>query len=73
MTDQRPLWFRENADEILFRQGTEFNADREAPLELWNEIGRFGHMEGPGGDKEDVICYDRAMFCVDGAAFYDGE
>ena len=73
LPDQRAFRFRQDTDQIVFGQGAEFDADRKSPLELGNQIGRLRHMKGPGGDEEDMIRHDRAMFGGDGAAFHDGE
>src|SRR5215510_4303977 len=55
LPDQRVPGFRQDADEILARQGVELDADGEAPLQLRDEIRRLGHVKRAGRDEQDVI------------------
>src|SRR5437762_2752923 len=58
LPEQRVLRFRQDADEILARQGVQLDPDREASLELRDQVRRLGDMEGAGGDEEDVVRAD---------------
>ena len=43
----------------------QLHADGKAALQLRDEVGRLGDVEGPGGDEEDVVGAHRArMFGV---------
>src|SRR5690606_29867539 len=53
---------REDAAEVLLGQRTQLDADRQAALQLGQEVGRLGDVEGAGGDEEDVIRLDRPVF-----------
>src|SRR5207244_4570452 len=46
LRDQRVLRFRQDADEILARQGVELDADRKASLELRDEVRGLRDVEG---------------------------
>ena len=48
-------------------------ADREAALQLRNEVAGLRYVEGAGSDEEDVVGGDHAVLGVDGCAFDDGE
>ena len=49
----------------------ELDADRKAPLQLGNQIGRLRHVERAGGDEQDVIGAHHAVARVDRRAFDD--
>src|SRR6266481_858500 len=53
--------FAQNADKIAPRQGLELDPDREAALELGDEIRGFRHVKGAGGDEQDVVRPDHAV------------
>src|SRR5713226_749019 len=55
LPDQRVLRVRQNADEILARQGVELHADGKPALQLRDQIGGLGDVEGAGGDEQDVV------------------
>src|SRR5207249_1460148 len=51
----------------------ELDADREAPLQLRDEIGWLGDMERAGRDEQDVVGPHHAVLRVHGRAFDDRE
>src|SRR6267143_1230081 len=58
LPEQRVSRFRQDADEILARQGVELDPDREASLELRDQVRGLGDVECAGGDEEDVVGAD---------------
>src|SRR5437667_1138187 len=73
LRDQRVLRFRQDADEILARQGVELDADREASLELGDEVRGLGDVEGAGRDEEDVVGAHDPVLGRDRRTLHDGE
>ena len=65
---QRGIGFGQDAHEILDHQGLELDADRQAALQLRNQIGGLRHVKGAGGDEQHMIGLHRAVLGVDGAA-----
>ena len=61
----------QDALEVFLLQRLEFDANREASLQLRNEIGRFRRVERARRNEEDVIGLDRAVLRHDGRAFDD--
>ena len=53
------------------RQIGEFDADREAALQLGHQVGGLGQVERPGGDEQDVIGPHRSVLGVDRRSFDD--
>ena len=51
----------------------ELHADREAALELRNQIRRLGYVERAGGDEQDVVGAHHAVLGVDRGALDDGQ
>ena len=66
---QRGIRFREDAHEIFDLERLELDANREASLQLWNQIRRLGDMECPGSDEQHVVCLDRPVLGGHRAAF----
>src|SRR5881296_3367673 len=73
LRDQRVLRFRQDADEILARQGVELDADRKASLELRDEVRGLRDVEGAGRDEQDVVGAHDPVLGRDGRALHDGE
>src|SRR5256886_12667194 len=48
---QRVPRFRQDADEILARQGVKLDTDRKAPLQLRDEVRGLGHVKGARRDE----------------------
>src|SRR5437867_2536271 len=55
LANQRVPRFRQDADEILARQGVKLDTDGEAALQLRDEVRGLGHVERAGRDEQDVI------------------
>jgi hypothetical protein len=54
---------------IVPGQRFQLHPDRQAALQFRQHVGRLGHVEGPGGDEEDVVGLHRAAFGRNGRAF----
>ena len=53
--------------EVMGSQCGQLDPDRQATLQLGDEVRRTGHLEGAGGDEQYVVCLDHAVLGVDGA------
>jgi len=73
LADQRALGLRQDPDQLFLAQGLQLDSDRQAPLQLGNQVRRLGDVEGPGCDEQDVIRPDHAVLGVHQRAFDDGE
>ena len=51
----------QDALEIVDRQRRELDADRQASLQLGNEVGRLRQVERARGDEQDVVGLDHAV------------
>ena len=58
---QGVVGFGQDADEILFGQGAQLDPDRQATLEFWQQVRRFGDVERTRGDEQDMIGFDRPV------------
>ena len=67
---QRGIGLGEDANEVLDLERIQFDADREAALQLGNQIRRLGHVERAGGDEQDVIRLHHAVLGGHRAAFH---
>ena len=61
LLDEARLGVGEDALEILLGQGIELDADRQAALQLGQEVGGPGDVEGAGGDEQDMVGLDRSV------------
>ena len=61
----------ENSDEVVPGKIIQLNADGQSTLEFRYEVGRLAAMECAGGDEQNVVGLDRAVACLDSAAFDD--
>ncbi len=52
-------------------RGFEFDAYGKAALKFRDEVRGLGYVKRSGGDEQDVICAQHAVFCVDVGAFDD--
>src|SRR5256885_14124298 len=73
LLDQGILRFGENADEIFFLQRLQLHANRQAALQLRNQVRRLGDMEGASGDEQDVVRADHSVPGFDRSAVEDGQ
>ena len=55
------------------RQGLQLHPDGEAALQLRDQVGRLGDVEGARGDEQDVVGPDHAVLGGDGRALDDGQ
>ena len=51
LLDQGSLWFGQDTAHIVAGQRFQFDADRQAPLQLRNQIRRLGDMKRAGGNE----------------------
>src|SRR3569623_1088247 len=65
---ERGVGLGEDAHEVVDREGIQFDADGETPLQLRNEVRRLREMKGARGDEQDVISAHDAVLGGDGAA-----
>ena len=68
LLDQRVLRLGQDADEILAAERLELDPDREAALQLRNQIRRLRDVERAGRDEQDVIGPHHPVLRVDGRA-----
>ena len=66
---QRGIGLGEDAHEVVDLQRIELHANREAALQLRNQIRRLRHVERARGDEQDVIGLDLPVLRGHGAAF----
>ena len=71
LLDERALRLGQDADEVLAAERLELDADREAALQLGDEVRRLRDVERAGGDEQDVVGPHHAVFRVDRRAFDD--
>ena len=69
LADKACLRLGQDAPEVLLRQRTELDADRQAALQFRQQIRRLRHMEGARRDEEDMVGLDRAIFRRNRRAF----
>ena len=59
---------REDADEIRLGQRLQLDPDRQAALQLGQQVARLGDMEGARGDEQDMVGLHRPVFGGDRGA-----
>ena len=64
LLQQRVLGFRQNPAQIVARQRRQFDADRQAPLQFRQQVGRLGQMKRAGGDEQHVVGLHQAVLGV---------
>ena len=68
LLDEARLGLGEDAPEIVLGQRRELDADRQAALQLGQEVGRLRDVERARGDEQDVVRLHRAVLRRDGGA-----
>jgi hypothetical protein len=58
----------EDPDELCLPEVLELDADREAPLELGDQVGRTRDVERPRGDEQNVVRAHHAVLGLDARA-----
>ena len=53
--------------------GRQLDPDGKAPLQLRDEVAGLAHVEGAGGDEQDVVGAHRAVLGGYGGALHDGQ
>ena len=71
--DEARFGFGQDAHEIGFGQGAQFDADGQAALQFGQQVRRLGHVERAAGDEQDMIRFDGAIFGGDSRAFDQGQ
>src|SRR5215469_9419265 len=69
LLDQRIFRLGEDAHEIFFLERLHFHTNRQAALQLGDQVGGLGDMEGAGGNKQNVVRTNHSVARVDGGAF----
>ena len=59
------MGLRQDRLEVVDRERAELDPDREAPLQLGNQVARLGEVKGARGDEEDVVGLHHAVLGVD--------
>ena len=60
----------EDGFKVLHGERAKLHADGKAPLQLGDQVAGLGQVKGAGGDEEDVVGFDHAVFGADGGAFH---
>ena len=68
LLDQARLGLGQDAAEVVLGERMELDADRQAALQLRQEVGGLGDMEGARGDEQDVIGFHLAVLGGNGGA-----
>src|SRR6266851_5691477 len=71
LLDERVLRLGENANEIFFLQGLQFDANGQAALQFRDQIGRLGDVERTSSDEKNMVGSNHPVAGVDGRAFDD--
>ena len=71
LAGQRVLGLGQDAHEVVARERVELDADREAPLQLRNQVGDLRDVERARGDEQHVVGPHRAVLGVHGRALDD--
>ena len=69
LAGQAGVGLRQDALEILDRQGIQLDADRETPLQFGNQVGRARQVEGAAGNEQDVVGLHHAVLGADRRSF----
>ena len=73
MLDQGGLGLRKDPAEIVDRERAQLDPDRQPALQLGQEVGGFGDVEGAGRDEQDVVRLHRAVLGGDARALDQGQ
>src|ERR1700740_2571105 len=68
LLEQGVLCVGQDADEVFFLKRLQLDADRQAALQLGDQVRRLGDMKCSGGDEEDVVGADHSVARGDGGA-----
>ena len=71
LRDQGPARLRQDSHEVGGLERLELDPDREASLELRDEVRRLRQVEGSRRDEQDVVRADHPVLRVDGGALDD--
>ena len=69
LDDERVFGFGQDTHKIFLGKGLQLDADRETSLHFRNHVRGFGKMKCTGGNEEDVLGPDWAVFGVDRGTF----
>src|SRR6266852_5432244 len=73
LTGEASVGRREDSLEILHRKGIQLDTNGEAPLQLRNQVRRFGKMERSARDKEYMVGFHHSVLGGDGSALHERE
>ena len=68
LLDEARLRLRQDAAQVLRRQRLQLDADRQAALQLGQQVRRLGHVEGARGDEQHVVGLHRPVLGRDRGA-----
>ena len=57
--------------EIIFRETLQLNTNREAALQLRNQVARFGYVESTGSNEQNMVGMNNAILCIHRTAFHN--
>ena len=69
LLDEAGFRLGQDADEIVLLQRAQLDADRQAALQLGQQVRRLRHVEGARRDEQDVVGLHRSVFGRDRRAF----
>src|SRR5690606_16981093 len=70
LAGQRGLRLGEDADEVVLAQRGQLYPDREAALQLRDQVGGLGQVEGTRGNEQDMVGLHRAVLGGHGGSFH---
>ena len=68
LLDQAGLGLDQDAGEVVAAERLQLDPDRQAALQLGQQVRRLAQVEGAAGDEQDVVGLDRAVLGRDGGA-----
>ena len=71
--DEGVLGLLEDAHELFLAETAQLHPDREAPLQLRDQVAGLGDVEGTGGDEEDMIGANETVLRLDVRSLHHGQ
>ena len=65
LSRERIAGLAQDSLEVFACEWLKFYPDREPSLELRNQVGRFGDVEGPRRYEQNVVCPNRSILGID--------
>ena len=73
LLDQAGLGLDQDAAQVVAAQRLQLDPDRQAALQLGQQVRGLGEVEGAAGDEQDVVGLDRTMLGRDGCPLDQGQ